>query len=129
MARTGHCSCGALRVVAEGEPLRVSICHCRECQRRTGSVYGVQARYSKASVTVEGGYSTYLRGSEYGEVRFHFCSNCAGTVFYELEGMPDMVGIPVGVFADAGFPAPTVSIFEERMHPWVKVPEDCEHWD
>lgn len=127
--REGQCSCGALRLKASGEPIRVTVCHCHECQRRTGSVYGVQARYAQESVEVSGEYNTYVRSSEFGEIRFHFCPNCAGTVFYGMEGMPDMWGIPVGVFADQDFPAPTLSIYEVRMHPWVNLPEGCQHFD
>jgi hypothetical protein len=43
MARTAHCCCGALRVEASADPDTVSACHCGECQRRTGSVFGVAA--------------------------------------------------------------------------------------
>jgi hypothetical protein len=43
MTRTAHCSCGALRVVVSADPEAVVACHCGECQRRTGSVFGVGA--------------------------------------------------------------------------------------
>lgn len=127
--REGHCSCGALRITTPTDPIRVTACHCHECQRRTGNVFGVQARFAEADIQVEGEYQTYVRGSEFGDIMFHFCSNCGGTVFYHMEGMPDMVGVPVGVFADATFPAPSLSIYEERIHPWVKLPESCQHFD
>jgi hypothetical protein len=63
MARTAHCCCGALRVEASADPDTVSACHCGECQRRTGSVFGVAAFYKKEHVHAEGkpfqlGYST-----------------------------------------------------------------------
>ncbi|MCZ6616567.1 MAG: aldehyde-activating protein, partial [Gammaproteobacteria bacterium] len=44
--RRAACSCGNLRLTARGDPIRVSVCHCHACQRRTGSVFGVQARFS-----------------------------------------------------------------------------------
>jgi hypothetical protein len=40
---------------------------------------------------------------------------------------PDSIGIPVGAFADSNFPAPIFSVYEERMHAWVSLPEGIEH--
>jgi hypothetical protein len=110
------------------EPLRVSVCHCHACQRRTGSVLGAQAWFPRDRVTVTGTSRRYRRVADTGNaVVFHFCPNCGSTVFYEPETRPEMVGAPVGAFADATFPPPTVSIYEARMHPWVGLPTDIEH--
>ena len=43
--------------------------------------------------------------------------------------MPEAVGVPVGAFADPAFPAPRVSVYEERRHAWVGMPADVEHLD
>jgi hypothetical protein len=48
-------------------------------------------------------------------------------VFYTAEGLAGSIGIPVGAFADPKFPAPTFSVYEERMHSWVAMPPDIEH--
>jgi hypothetical protein len=50
-------------------------------------------------------------------------------VFYLPEMEPGLVAVAVGAFADPGFPPPTVSVYEERRHPWLVVPEDIEHFD
>jgi len=124
------CSCGKLTLAAQGDPVRVSICHCLACQRRTGSVFGAQARFPARAVTVQGESSEYVRvGDEGGVARFHFCPECGATVFYLLDAMPDVVGIPVGAFADPDFPSPAVSVYEGRMHRWVGLPRDIEHID
>ena len=52
--RRAACSCGQLRLSAEGEPIRVSVCQCLACQRRTGSAFGVQAGFDAEQVTTEG---------------------------------------------------------------------------
>jgi hypothetical protein len=52
---------------------------------------------------------------------YFFCPTCGSTVFYENEGLPDVVAIPVGAFADPDFPIPERSIFEGRRHLWVEV--------
>jgi len=59
--RTASCTCGQLRLTIEGDPLRVSICHCLACQQRTGSVLGVQARFPNDTLRVTGNASRYVR--------------------------------------------------------------------
>ena len=126
--RLASCSCGQLRAEVIGDPVRVSICHCLACQRRTGSVFGQQARFRRENVSLSGASSEYVRvGDEGSRVRFHFCPSCGSTVYYELEGMEEYLAIPVGAFADPGFPAPLVSVYESRMHSWVIPPSDAEH--
>ena len=126
--RLASCSCGQLTARVNGEPLRVSICHCLSCQRRTGSVFGGQARFSRESVTISGVSTEYVRvGDEGSKIKFHFCPVCGSTVYYEPEGLEAFVAVPVGAFADPGFPTPSVSVYEERMHQWVVPPPAAEH--
>ena len=122
------CSCGQLTAQVVGDPLRVSICHCLACQRRTGRVFGQQARFLREKVSLAGTSSEYVRISDEGSrVKFHFCPHCGSTVYYEPEGMEEFLVIPVGAFAYPNFPAPSVSVYEERMHGWVVPPVDAEH--
>ena len=124
-----ECSCGQLSAVAEGDPVRVSMCHCLACQRRTGSAFGIQARFLRDHVCIDGRSTKYTRvGDEGGRATFHFCPDCGGTVFYFLAGEDDVVAIPVGAFADPTFPAPARSVWETRRHGWVSVPA-AERWD
>ena len=126
--RTASCSCGQLSATVVGDPIRVSVCHCLACQRRTGSVFGAQARFPATSVTIKGESSEYVRiGDSGGQAHFKFCPACGSTVFYTLAGTPEHIAIPVGAFADPTFPSPARSVYEERMHSWVVVPKDIEH--
>ena len=76
--RTAACSCGQLTLRCDGEPVRVSICHCLACQRRTGSVFGEQVRFKKEDIKEISGRSTlYVRvGDEGSEISFRFCPIC-----------------------------------------------------
>ena len=112
-----------------GEPVRISICHCLACQRRSGSVFATQARFLREAVSITGMSTVYVRvGDEGGRAHFHFCPHCGDTVYYESQALPDFVAIPVGAFADPGFPTPTVSVYEARMHRWVVPPPEAEHY-
>ena len=126
--RTARCACGQLRIDVSGAPVRVSVCHCLDCQRRTGSAFGVQARFPASAAHVYGARSEYVRiGDSGGRMRASFCPQCGSTVFYVVDAMPDLVAIPVGAFADPGFPAPEVSYYEERMHAWLTLDGDMRH--
>ncbi len=128
--RRATCSCGKLSAVARGEPIRISICHCHACQRRTGSVFGAQARFPSEAVTLEGESKSYVRtGDSGGKIAFHFCPTCGSTVYYVIDGMADTIAIPVGAFADQSFPAPKVSVYEARRHAWAGIPDGVEHYD
>ena len=127
--RRASCSCGQLTAVTQGEPGRVSICHCLACQRRTGSVFGVQARFSRDRVHIEGTSKEWVRIADEGsKVAFHFCPLCGSKVYYAVAGYDEgSIAIPVGAFAEPDFPAPIFSVYEERMHSWIGLPPDVEH--
>jgi hypothetical protein len=128
--REASCSCGQLRLTAEGEPVRISICHCLACQQRTGSAFGYQARFPVANVEITGRATEYLRVSDEGEERlFRFCPECGSTVYYTSPAEPDLVAVTAGSFADPAFPAPAISVWESRKHAWVSVPTADVHRD
>jgi hypothetical protein len=120
--REASCSCGQLTLTAEGDPIRISMCHCLACQRRTGSAFGIQARFPADRVRVAGRYAEYVRTSDEGEERtFCFCPDCGATVFWTP--VPDAIAVAIGAFADPTFPPPTVSVYGSRRHPWVSLPD------
>jgi hypothetical protein len=120
MKRTASCVCGQLAVSCEGEPTKVSLCHCLACQRRTGSTYGVGAFFRREDVEPRGCTSQYTRSSDSGhKVTFHFCPDCGSTVFWQPERKADMIAVAVGAFADTVFPPPSQAVYEEHRHPWV----------
>ncbi|WP_323122882.1 GFA family protein [Burkholderia alba] len=126
--RIASCSCGQLTATVDGDPIRVSVCHCLACQRRTGSVFGAQARFARANVRFSGQGREFVRvGDEGGQCTFTFCPACGATVHYTIAGFEGFVGIPVGAFADPAFPSPSFSVYEDRMHAWVRMPDGIEH--
>jgi hypothetical protein len=127
MTRIAACDCGRLRATCEGEPVRVSVCHCLECQKRTGSAFGVSARYPKDMVTAEGPSRQYARIADSGyKVTFDFCPSCGTTVHWRLDQFPDVTAVAVGAFADRDFPAPKHSVNERRRHAWVAITAPVE---
>ena len=126
--RTASCTCGQLTATTDADPVRVSVCHCFACQRRTGSVFGAQARFPTDAVAIRGESRRYTRIGDSGDkVMFNFCPTCGATVYYTIEGREELTAIPVGAFADPAFPAPDFSVYEDRMHHWVNMPAHVEH--
>ena len=79
---------------------------------------------------MKGRSSIYVRvGDSGGRITFHFCPDCGATVHYGIAGREEFVAIPVGAFADSGFPQPVFSVYEARKHAWVTVPDGVEHMD
>ena len=123
--RHATCACGQLRLTCSGDPVRVSVCHCLDCQRRTGSAFGVQARYPLEQVAIEGEARTFTRSSDSGnDVTHRFCATCGATVYWQLQAMPDFVSVAVGAFADPQFPEPWISVYGIRRHRWVRITPD-----
>lgn len=126
MLREAACQCGRLVIRCSGEPAAVSLCHCLDCQRRTGSAFSIGAFFAREQVTVAEGSSTrFRRGSHSGsDVTFHFCGVCGSTVWWEPERLASMVGVAVGAFADPDFPAPVQATWDKRRHRWLHLPDE-----
>ena len=129
MERTAQCACGSVRVVASGEPGSVVACHCIDCQRRTGSVFGVGAYYAQENVSVTGATREFVRPTDAGHQFFtYFCPTCGTSVYWRSGKNPGLVGIAVGAFADASFSPPIRSVWERSMHEWVSVGSAATHF-
>lgn len=128
MERIAQCQCGSLRAIASGEPVRSYLCHCKACQRRTGTVVHAGAYFLKEQVRPEGPSKVYTRVANSGfAVHFHFCPNCGSSVYWVSDKQPDYLGVAVGCFADPTFPLPIRSVWEESKHPWLGLPLDIVH--
>jgi hypothetical protein len=131
MERTASCLCGDLSITVEGDPARVNMCSCAECQRRSGSTYQVGAFFDESQMkSVEGAFNVYSRTGGSGNlIDLHFCPNCGVSVFFRPQARPTVLGIHVGCFADPDFPSPQTAGWTKRKHDWVVVPDDTKAFD
>ena len=145
-SRTSQCNCGQLSLTYAGpDPARISLCQCYECQRRTGSVYSVQARLPRDQVMIDGRSSTWtfpvrgkpaeFRSCDSGGATYHFCPECGSTVFWDIDSAPDLFGVAVGGFTDPTFPPPMIAGFEAYGAEWalnvseLPMPAGHHHYD
>ena len=129
------CSCGQLSLTVEAEPLRVSVCHCHACQKRTGSAFGVQARFPAQSMTAKGHCKSYQRIGDAGSTISHyFCPESGNSLWFTVDSMMDVVAIPLGNFAEDtasldDIMSPQVSVYQARCHAWLKLEGINEIYD
>jgi hypothetical protein len=125
MMRVAFCRCGSLRANCSGEPLRLSVCHCRACQQRTGSAFSAQVHFPVDAVTVQGNWLEFIRTADSGrEVTYRFCPSCGSTVSYMIDEWPEVIAVPLGLFDEADFPHPAYSIYEKSKQSWVSITGD-----
>jgi hypothetical protein len=123
--RKATCVCGQLAVSVEGDPYVVNMCHCKDCQKRSGSAFQIGAFFDDSQlISIQGKSKQYERsGSSGGTVNLHFCPNCGVSVFFRATLRPGALGIHGGCFADPEFPAPNRALWTSNKYHWVTVPE------
>jgi len=122
MTHTASCRCGQLSLTATGEPVRVSVCHCLNCQKRSGSAFAAQVRFPADQVAIEGDSTSFAIAGDSGSLAdFHFCPACGATVYFINRNMADTVAVPLGVLDDPHAFRPRFSMFENRKHDWLEI--------
>lgn len=117
---TARCACGDIVLTITGEPNGTSMCHCKDCQRRTGSPYGVGYYYTPEQVEIAGSPKAYERGTDSGNrLRNFFCPRCGTTVYWLVGPQLERVGVAVGCFDEPDGALPYRSVYEIRKHAWV----------
>ena len=125
--RTGRCQCKAVDYEFTGLPRTVHACHCSECQKRSGSAFGLTMVVGKDSFVLNGKLTTYVRVSDSGQrVTAYFCPMCGSPIYGELERFPDIVAIRPGTLDDTSWFKPERHIWTSSAQNWFEFPEGCE---
>lgn len=121
----GGCNCGAVRYRVEGDPMVVAQCHCRNCQRQSGSAFSVNLLVKHGNLTTTGELTTYvdkdtLSGAPISRM---FCGICGSPILSAFSNGSGMVVVKAGTLDDPTPFAPSVSVWASRVLPWVQLPE------
>jgi hypothetical protein len=117
----GGCACGRIRYELS-EPPRASFnCHCRACQRYTGSAFIAVALVPARAFDLKQGEPVFYlsRGDNGHEMRRGFCGFCGSPVVTRLGRLPDHVGVPAASLDDPSWFRPTMDIFTASAQPWA----------
>jgi hypothetical protein len=116
---TGRCACGAVRYEYSADPVFMGNCHCRDCQRTTGSAYVAAVGVPKAALKIMGTVQYHEMVGDSGKhVSRGFCPSCGSRLFSSIEMRPEIVGILAGSLDDPSIYKPTLDIFTSSAQPW-----------
>lgn len=121
----GGCNCGQVRYRIDAKPVVVAQCHCRNCQRQSGSAFSVNLMVKADGVTTTGELTTYEDRDTYSgnPVYRRFCGTCGSPIFSELSAGNGMIIVKVGTLDDPSQLTPAVSVWTSTKWPWVDIPE------
>jgi hypothetical protein len=121
-AIVGGCECEALRFELKAPPLFTLACHCLNCQRRSGTAFGMTTIVLRRDMTVTRGdvlaKQTSPRSTNYA------CMACGTSVYVSSTRFPDTYLMRGGTFDDPGIVTPGAHIWVKRKHPWIVLPAD-----
>ena len=120
-AHAGGCLCGQVRYVAQGKPLAVTLCHCDNCRRNTGSAYSVNAIFPEAAVSVTGDLAVFTdRGDSGLPVLRHFCGRCGTPLRSVAEATRGLFVLKAGTLDEPERIAVTGAVYCEReVKTWL----------
>ncbi len=119
---SGGCLCGAVRYRASAEPMFIGVCHCRDCQKFSGTAFATVVAVPKAAVSVTGTLKTFTKTGDSGQsVHRRFCPECGSGIIDEVALMPDAVMLNVGTLDDPSWVKPVSQIYCDSAQPWVQL--------
>jgi len=124
----GGCACSAIRYKLTGEPLIVHACHCRDCQRLTGSAFVINLWMERQSVEASGAApkSFRLAGGSGQAHDVFFCGECGSYVWSRYHGAPgDFLFVRAGTLDTPDAVKPDVHIFTRSKVPWLQLTNDA----
>jgi hypothetical protein len=121
---TGGCQCGSVRYVVTAEPIRLVACHCKECQRQSGSAFALSMAVKKDSLTVTGPTKQFTRLADSGnQVTGVFCPDCGVRIYHAPSAAPNVLGLKPGTLDDTSWLRPGAFIWMKSAQGWVPVPD------
>jgi len=116
---TGRCGCGAIHYRGMAEPTFAWLCHCRDCQRASGSDYCAVMYVPRASLVIEGRARYATVTAESGRaVHRGFCADCGSQLFILADLVPELQGVWAGSLDQPGEFAPSVQVWCRSAHSW-----------
>ena len=116
---TGGCLCGAIRFETSAEPVFSGNCHCRDCQRSSGSAYTPGIFVPADSVRIEGTVKYFESKADSGNtIQRGFCPNCGSQLFTRLQMMPDVLGLRAGTLDAPELFEPTLDMYTDSAPHW-----------
>ena len=127
----GGCPCAAVRFAVKAMPLLVYACHCGECQRASGSSFGLSMPVAADSFALTNGKPRSWRraGASGVESISWFCADCGGRIFGERASGPEIISVRAGTLDDTSWLRPVAHIYLRNAQAWQRIPNHAECFD
>jgi hypothetical protein len=130
---TGSCFCGAVRYRLTRTPMFVNCCHCRDCQKQTGSAFAINALIERSAIVLAQGSLEPVRvamQTDSGRPHdIYRCGTCESALWSDYGRREVMVFVRVATLDRAAEIQPDVHIFTRSKLPWVRLPEGARSFD
>lgn len=121
----GGCLCGEVRYRLASARARTMVCHCRACQKQSGSAFSVLLALPAADLQLEGRLRTCVTVADSGrEVHRRYCGHCGSPVLTELPARPGLAVIKAGTLDDPSWLQPALHVWCKSAQPWVALPAE-----
>jgi hypothetical protein len=119
----GGCLCGQVRYSANADPAFSGVCHCKNCQKQSGTAFSVVIAVPKSALTIRGHLKTYQDHGDSGQpVLRKFCPECGSPILTDVAFMPDLAIIKAGTLDDTSWLDPKMHIFCDSAQGWSPIP-------
>jgi hypothetical protein len=122
MELTGGCLCGAVRYKAGGTPIRRFLCHCRDCQKATGSAFQAAVTMPRAEFTwLKGAPAAYTSTADSGRsITRLFCPLCGSGLANRIQLRPDVIVLRAGSLDRPELVPPSYEVFTRSKADWLE---------
>ncbi len=127
----GGCLCGAIRYEVQSDPVRVANCHCDDCRKATGASFATNVFVNEEDVVVlQGSPRRFQHTADSGSTMTkEFCADCGSQLFGFGSRGQGIKHVKVGSIDDASFVRPVVDVFVSKALPFIRLPDDTEHFE
>ena len=124
---SGKCLCGNVSYQCNSEPKAIFNCHCEDCRRATGSVFGTNLFVPESVVEISGEISSYSHISDSGSTMTkRFCPNCGSLLFGSNSAKPNVVSIRAGTVDQLALIKPQINLFMDKKVPSTSIDENLK---
>ena len=126
---SGGCLCGKVRYSAIADPAIIAVCHCKNCQRQSGTAFSTIIGVPRGALNVAGALKTYEDASETGSaLHRRFCPECGSRVATDVSTIPNLTFVQAGTLDDTAWVEPTMQFWCASAQPWVRLPEKIQQF-
>ncbi len=127
---TGQCLCGSVTYRTEAEPLRMAQCHCKGCQRASGTGHMSLAFFKEADVTISGDVSSHTTVADSGNENIRaFCPTCGARMFGRNSSRAGILAITAGTADDNSWFTPQAIVYNQDKPIWDQMDGDLPTFD